>query len=351
MLLLSVKWRNLIRIRHLSLDMIWLNIGVEIRLLVDQYIANLGLWTTPIRITTANRVSISAPSVAFHWCTKECGLKLFWCCSINCCAYSLVYTTMWSIIWSVMYSLKKSYAVRFLGRGTSILSSPVNFTFLGLNGSPGYILFHCHRGTIGWLCLAPTYLGKPGGSWALICFVYSLLELALHLQGPVYLLLNLWDFSNIFCSLFILSMTCWSFSTIFCSLFVLSMSSWSFSTIFCSLLSCPKPAGASLLSSAACLSHPQPAQTSLPSSAACSSCPWLAEASPRPISSSYILLLVLLSFLTEGGLFTLTVEALLAVIRAECVILVRKIQLPDAGQHLDHSAQYHLYNSMNRHFI
>ena len=37
------------RIRNLSLDIIWQNIGVKIRLSVDQYIANLGLWTTPIR--------------------------------------------------------------------------------------------------------------------------------------------------------------------------------------------------------------------------------------------------------------------------------------------------------------
>ena len=40
--------------------------SVKIRLSVHQYIANLGLWTTPIRITTANRVSISTVSVAFH---------------------------------------------------------------------------------------------------------------------------------------------------------------------------------------------------------------------------------------------------------------------------------------------
>ena len=158
MLLLSAKWRNLIRIRNLSVDMIWMNIGFEIRLSVDQYIANLGLWTTSIRITTTNRVSISALSVAFHWCTKECGLKLFWCCSINYCAYRLVCITMWSIIWSVMYSLKKSCATGFLGRGTSILSSPVNLIVLGLNESPGYILFHCHRGTIGWLCLVQLVL-------------------------------------------------------------------------------------------------------------------------------------------------------------------------------------------------
>ena len=142
--------------------MIWLNIGVKIRLSVDQYIANLGLWTAPIRITTANRVSIPALSVAFHWHTKECGVKLFWCCSINCCADRLVCITMWAILWSVIYILKKSCAVGFLGRGTSILSLSVNLIFLGLNGSPGYILFHCHKGTIGWLCLSPTCLGKPG---------------------------------------------------------------------------------------------------------------------------------------------------------------------------------------------
>ena len=59
--------------------------------------------------------------------------------------------------------------------------------FLGLNGSPGYNLFHYHRGTIGWLCLGPTCLGKPGVAQALCCFAYDLLQLALHLHGPFYL--------------------------------------------------------------------------------------------------------------------------------------------------------------------
>ena len=34
--------------------MIWLNTGVANRLSVEQYIANLGLWTTPRGKTTAN---------------------------------------------------------------------------------------------------------------------------------------------------------------------------------------------------------------------------------------------------------------------------------------------------------
>ena len=81
-------------------------------------------------------------------------------------------------------------------------------------------------------------------------------------------------------------------------------------TSFTPCLSCPQPAGTSLTSSTPCLSCPQPAGTSLTSSTPCLSCPQLAEASPRTISSSDIVLLVLLSFLTEGGLFTLTVDAL-----------------------------------------
>ena len=229
--------------------MIWLYIGVEIRLSVDQYKANLDLWTTPIRITTANRVSISALSAAFHWCTKECGLKLCWCCSINCCAYRLVCITMWSIIWLVMYNFKKSCAVGFLGKGTSILSSPVNFIFLGLNGSLGYILFHCHRGTIGWLCLGPTCLGKPRCG-----------------SGPT--LLCLWPAGACLAPLG-------------------------------SCLSCPWPAGTSLTSSAPCLSCLWPAGTSLTSSAPCSSCQQLTEAYPKPIFVSDIPLLVLLSFLLK----------------------------------------------------
>ena len=37
---MPAKRRNLIKIRNLSLDMIWLNISVAIKLYVDQYIAN-----------------------------------------------------------------------------------------------------------------------------------------------------------------------------------------------------------------------------------------------------------------------------------------------------------------------
>ena len=128
-------WRNLIRVRNLHLDAIWLNMGVEIRLSVDKFIVNLGLWTTPIRITTTNRVSIFALSVTFHWCTKECSLKLFCCHSMDCWAYRLACVTIMSMTCSVIYSLKKSCAVGFLGRGTNNLSSPANFIFLGLNGS------------------------------------------------------------------------------------------------------------------------------------------------------------------------------------------------------------------------
>ena len=50
--------------------------------------------------------------------------------------------------------------------------------------------------------------------------------------------------------------------------------------------------------------------TCLTSSAPCSSCPQLAEASPRSISSSDILLPVLPSFITGGGSFYSTVECL-----------------------------------------
>ena len=70
--------------------MISLNFGVEIRLPVDQHVANLGLQTTPIRITTANRVSISTLSVTFYLRTKGYGLKLFWCCSMKFCVYMFV---------------------------------------------------------------------------------------------------------------------------------------------------------------------------------------------------------------------------------------------------------------------
>ena len=223
MFVLSAKWRNLIRITHISLDIIWLNIGVEIRLYVHRYIANHGLWTTPIRITTANRVSISALSIAFHWCTKECGHKLFWYCSMNCCEYRLLCITMWSIICSVMYSLKRSCIVGFLGRGTSILSSPVNFIFLGLNGSPGYILFHCYNGNY-WLIL----------SWS------NLSQKACGSSSPT--LLCLWPPG-----------ACLAPPG--------------------SCLSCPQLAGIWLTSSAPSLSYPQPAASCLTSSAPCLSCP------------------------------------------------------------------------------
>ena len=142
--------------------MIWLNIGVEIRISLYLYIANLGLWKTLIRKATANRVRIYVLSFAFHWCTKQCSLRLCWHCSLNCCAYKFVSVTLWSIICSVMYGLKKSCSFGFLGGGTSILSLPVKFKFLGMNRSLGRILFYCKRGTIGILCLCPTCLRKPG---------------------------------------------------------------------------------------------------------------------------------------------------------------------------------------------
>ena len=47
----------------------------------------------------------------------------------------------------------------------------------------------------------------------------------------------------------------------------------------------------------------------------------------------------------------LLLKPFLAVIRAEYVTLMRKIHLPDAGQHLDHTAQLHLHNNVNKHFI
>ena len=263
--------------------MIWLNIDVKIRLSVDQYIPNLGLWTTSIRITTANRVSISSLSVTFHWCTKECGLKLFWYCSMNCCAYRLVCITMWSIICSVMYSLKKSFSVGilFLISKLYISWSKMGFLDIFYSTATEELLADC--------ALVQLVSESLGVAQALICFANDLLELALHLQGSC--LSCLW-----------LSETC-------------------------------------LSSSALCLSCPQHAGTCLTSSAPWSSCPWLAEASPWPISSSDILLLVLLSFITGDGLFTLTNEPFLAVIRAKYATLVRKTYLPDAGQHLDHTAK------------
>ena len=102
-----------------------------------------------------------------------------------------------------------------------------------------------------------------------------------------------WNLSNMFYTLFILSTTCWNLANIFYTLFILSNTCWNLSYIFCTLLSCL-----------------QPATTCLTSSAPCSSCPQFAEAYPRPTSSSDIILLVLFSFFTGGGPFTLTVETL-----------------------------------------
>ena len=248
--------------------MIWLNFGVEIRLPIDQYITNLGLWTTPIRITTVNRVSICALSVALHWSTKECGLRLFWYCSMNCCAYRFVCITVWAIICSVMYSLKKSCAVGFVVRGTYILSSPVNFIFLGLSGSPGYSLFHCHRGNIGWLCLGWTYPRNPGGD-----------------SGPA-----------------LLPMTCWSLPFPLRVLFILSMAWQNFSNFFCTLLILLR-----LLQD-----------------------PFLHQIS---FSLFFFHLLLELVFLL------LPLKPFVVVVRSEYVTRVRKIHLPETGQHLDHTAQ------------
>ena len=141
--------------------------------------------------------------------------------------------------------------------------------------------------------LVQLVLESLGIAQAIICFAYNLMELALHLQGPVYLVHNLLGLLQHLLHPVYLSMTCWNVSNIFCTPFILSTTCWS-----------------SLTSSTPCLSCPWPAGTSLTSFAACSSCPQPAEASPRQKSSSDILLLVLLSLLTEGCLFTLTVEAL-----------------------------------------
>ena len=136
--------------------MIWLYIGVETRLSIDQCIENLGLCAALTRITTVNRVSISILSVAFHLCTNEHDPTLFSCADRFVCA------KIWSIICSVMYSLKKSLVVLILHRGRSILSSLRDLIFLGLNGSHGYTPFHYQRGIIGWLCLGATCFWKHG---------------------------------------------------------------------------------------------------------------------------------------------------------------------------------------------
>ena len=270
--------------------MIWLNIGVRIRLSVDQYIINLGLWTASIRLTTANKISISALSVVFHWCTKECGLKLFCYCCMNCCAYRLVCITMWSIICSVMYSLRKSYAVGFLGMGTGNFSSPVNFIFHGLNGSPEYILFHCPRKTIGWLCLGQTCLRRSGGGSGpiLLCLCPAGACLA-PLGSCLFLSTACWRLSSNFCPLFILSVTCWNLSNIFCTQFILFITCWGFSkTNFF-------------------IRYPSPC-------------------------SSFI-------HYWWWPFFLLLLRPFVVVIRTEYVRLVRKVHLSDAGKHLDHPAQ------------
>ena len=94
---------------------------------------------------------------------------------------------------------------------------------------------------------------------------------------PLFILsMTCWNFSNIFYTLFILSMTCWNFSNIFCTLFILSTTSWNFSNIFCKPFILPTTCWG-FSKTHFFIRYPSPC-------------------------SSFIL--------TEGGLFTLTVEAL-----------------------------------------
>ena len=133
----------------------------EVMLSVDQYVANFGLSTTPIWITITHRVSISALSVVSHWKCQEVWSQIILCHSMHCCAYRLIWITILSIC-SVIYSLKKSCAVGFLGRSTSILSSQVNCILLGLNGSPLNIFYSTAREKLLAECLRPTCPWKPG---------------------------------------------------------------------------------------------------------------------------------------------------------------------------------------------
>ena len=162
MFVLFSKYRNLInrrRRRNLYLDMNRLNIGVEIRLCEQEFLASVGLWATPIIITTGNRVSMYFCSICcFPLICRGMWYQINLCCFMNCCAYRSVFVMMWSIVCSIMYSLKKTYAAGFPSRGTSILFSLVSFIFLGLNRCPGYIAFYCKEQIIDWLHLGPYYL-------------------------------------------------------------------------------------------------------------------------------------------------------------------------------------------------
>ena len=130
--------------------------------------------------------------------------------------------TMWSNICSVMYSLKKSCAGGFLGRGKSILSSPVHFIFLGkmdlldkfYSTATEELFADCVLIQLFSKCLGVT-------PQSLLCFVYDLHELSLHSRV-----------------LFILSKTCWNSPKIFLLRHLQDQSLYqiSFLLFFCVLL-------------------------------------------------------------------------------------------------------------------
>ena len=249
--------------------MISINTDVQMRLSVDQYIANLYLWTTPIRITTANIVSVYALSVAFHWVPRS----VFW--NYLVLFYELLYIQV-----SLCYNV-------------------VNNTFSDVQHEEifcSWIYRQRHK-----YSFLTSNLYIFWSKW--IYLIYSI-----QLPGRNYWLIVSW--SN-------LPLKAWRWLRAYSNLH----------TTCCTF---PTPTGS-------CSSCPQFAGVSLTSSAPCSSCPWLAEASLRPISSAYILMLVYL--LLKVTFLLLLLNPFVVLIRAEYVILVTKIHLPAAGQHLDHTAQ------------
>ena len=87
----------------------------------------------------------------------------------------------------------------------------------------------------------------------------------------------------------------------------LSLNAWEWFRAYSTFWS---SAGACLAPAQCCSSFPLPFGVCLISSALCSFYSWPTETSLRPISSSDILLLVLLSFIAGGSPFNITVEPL-----------------------------------------
>ena len=127
---------------------------------------------------------------------------------MNCCAYRLVCITMYSIICSVVYSLKKSCAVGFLGRGTSILSSAVNFTFL-VQMELLDIFYSTATEDLIADCVLVQLVSESQG-WHRLYSALPMTCWSLHCTSRVLFILSMtcWDLFNIFCTLFILPMTC-----------------------------------------------------------------------------------------------------------------------------------------------